>query len=53
MNAKTRQRRVEQHGAEASASVDSTKTSQAAVSKVSAERCVSFFLSVSYSEDLL
>ena len=53
MNTKTTQRCAEQHGAEASESVNSAKTSQVAISKVSAEYCVSLFLSLIPSEQFV
>ena len=53
MNTKTAQRCAEQRGAEASEPVNSTKTSQVAFSKVSAEYYVSLFLSVVPSEQFV
>lgn len=53
MNAKTTQRCAERHAAEVSESVNSTKTSQAVISKVSAECCVSLFLPLVPSEQFV
>lgn len=53
MNTKTTQRCAEHHAAEVSESVNSTKTGQVAISKVSAEYCVSLFLSLVPSEQFV